>query len=56
MEGIPSDGLKSVSEGDALRVLERESNLKSVSLLQVQRQTNAEYKVTAGESFPRSAK
>jgi conjugative relaxase-like TrwC/TraI family protein len=36
--------LKSVSEGDALRVLERESNLKSVSLLQVQRQTNAEYK------------
>ena len=37
--------IKSVSEGDALRVLERESNLKSVSLLQVQRQTNAEYKV-----------
>ena len=36
--------IKSVSEGDALRVLERESNLKSVSLLQVQRQTNAEYK------------
>jgi conjugative relaxase-like TrwC/TraI family protein len=36
--------LKSVSEGDALRVLERESNLKSVSLLQVQRQTNAAYK------------
>jgi hypothetical protein len=36
--------LKSVSEGDALRVLERESNLKSVSLIQVQRQTNAEYK------------
>ncbi len=32
------------SEGDALRVLERESNLKSVSLLQVQRQTHAEYK------------
>jgi len=36
--------IKSVSEGDALRVLERESNLKNVSLLQVQRQTNAEYK------------
>jgi conjugative relaxase-like TrwC/TraI family protein len=36
--------IKSVSEGDALRVLERESRLKSVSLLQVQRQTNAEYK------------
>ena len=36
--------LKSVSEGDALRILERESDLKSVSLLQVQRQTNAEYK------------
>jgi conjugative relaxase-like TrwC/TraI family protein len=36
--------IKGVSEGDALRVLERESNLKSVSLLQVQRQTNAEYK------------
>ena len=36
--------IKSVSEGDALRVLERESDLKSVSLLQVQRQTNAEYK------------
>jgi predicted ribonuclease YlaK len=36
--------IKSVSEGDALRVLERESRMKSVSLLQVQRQTNAEYK------------
>ena len=36
--------IKSVSEGDALRILERESHLKSVSLLQVQRQTNAEYK------------
>jgi ATP-dependent exoDNAse (exonuclease V) alpha subunit len=36
--------IKSVEEGDALRVLERESNLKGVSLLQVQRQTNAEYK------------
>jgi len=42
--------IKSVSEGDALRVLERESNLKSVSLLQVQRQTNAEYK-TAVEAL-----
>lgn len=36
--------IKSVSEGDALRVLERESQLKSVSLLQVQRQSNAQYK------------
>jgi conjugative relaxase-like TrwC/TraI family protein len=36
--------IKSVEEGDALRVLERESNLKAVSLLQVQRQTSAEYK------------
>jgi hypothetical protein len=36
--------IKSVEEGDALRILERESNLKSVSLLQVQRQTNAEYR------------
>ena len=36
--------IKSVAEGDALRVLERESHLKSISLLQVQRQTNAEYK------------
>jgi hypothetical protein len=36
--------IKSVSAGDALRVLERESNLKSVSLLQVQRQTNRQYK------------
>ena len=36
--------IKSVTEGDALRILERESNLKSVSLLQVQRQINVEYK------------
>jgi ATP-dependent exoDNAse (exonuclease V) alpha subunit len=36
--------IKSVSEGDALRVLERESQLSTVSLRQVQRQTNAEYK------------
>ena len=36
--------IKSVSEGDALRVLERESQLNGVSLRQVQRQTNAEYK------------
>lgn len=36
--------LKSVSEGDALRVLERESDMKSVSLLQVQRQTTQQYK------------
>jgi len=36
--------IKSVSEGDALRVLERESKLKSVSLIEVQRQLSAEYK------------
>lgn len=36
--------IKSVSEGDALRVLERESKLNRVSLRQVQRQTNAEYR------------
>ena len=36
--------IKSVSEGDALRVIERESKINSVSLRQVQRQTNAEYK------------
>jgi conjugative relaxase-like TrwC/TraI family protein len=46
--------LKSVSEGDALRVLERESKIKSVSLMQVQRQLNAEYKaaVEALRSHP----
>ena len=42
--------IKSVSEGDALRILERESNLKSVSLLQVQRQMNAEYKDGGGNA------
>lgn len=36
--------IKSVSEGDALRVLERESNLQTVSLREVRRQLNAEYK------------
>jgi conjugative relaxase-like TrwC/TraI family protein len=36
--------IKSVSEGDALRVLERESKLNRVSLRQVQRQTNTEYR------------
>ncbi len=36
--------IKSVSEGDALRVLERESKLNGVSLRQVQRQSNAEYR------------
>lgn len=36
--------IKSVSEGDALRILERESKLHNTALLQVQRQTNAEYK------------
>jgi conjugative relaxase-like TrwC/TraI family protein len=37
--------IKSVSEGDALRVLERESKLRSVSLLQVQRQTNVDHRL-----------
>ena len=36
--------LQSVEAGDALRVLERESRLRSVSLSQVQRQTLAEYR------------
>jgi ATP-dependent exoDNAse (exonuclease V) alpha subunit len=52
--------IKSVSEGDALRVLERESNLKTVSLVQVQRQTNANYKaaveslrVKTAEGYPK---
>ena len=36
--------IKSVSEGDALRVIERESSVRGVSLRQIQRQTNAEYK------------
>ena len=36
--------LKSVSEGDALRVLERESKLQQVSLREVQRQLHAEYR------------
>ena len=36
--------IQSVEAGDALRVLERESRLRSVSLLQVQRQTLAEYR------------
>jgi hypothetical protein len=36
--------LQSVEAGDALRVLEQESRLKSVSLSQVQRQTLAEYR------------
>jgi conjugative relaxase-like TrwC/TraI family protein len=36
--------IKSVSEGDALRILERESNLQTVSLRQINRQKNAEYK------------
>ena len=37
--------IKSVSEGDALRVLERESKLRSVSLLHVQRQTNVDHRL-----------
>ena len=36
--------IQSVEAGDALRVLERESRLQSVSLRQVQRQTLAEYR------------
>ena len=36
--------IHSVEAGDALRVLERESQLKAVSLLDVQRQQSAEYK------------
>jgi conjugative relaxase-like TrwC/TraI family protein len=36
--------IKSVSEGDALRVIERESEIKSVSLREIKRQTNAEYR------------
>ena len=36
--------IKSVEEGDALRVLERESKLRVVSLSQVQRQTLAAYR------------
>ncbi len=41
--------LQSVEAGDALRVLERESRLKSVSLSQVQRQTLAEYRTAVEE-------
>jgi len=36
--------IKSVSEGDALRVIERESEIKIVSLREIKRQTNAEYR------------
>ena len=36
--------LQSVEAGDALRILERESGLRSVSLTQVQRQTSAAYR------------
>jgi len=36
--------IQSVEAGDALRVLERESRLKSVALAQVQRQTRKEYR------------
>ena len=36
--------LQSVEAGDALRILERESGLRSVSLVQVQRQTSAAYR------------
>ena len=41
--------LQSVEAGDALRVLEQESRLKSVSLSQVQRQTLAEYRSAVEE-------
>src|SRR5215472_12095577 len=36
--------IRSVEASDALRILEKESQLKSVSLTQVQRQTSAEYR------------
>ncbi len=36
--------IQSVEASDALRILEKESQLKSVSLTQVQRQTSAEYR------------
>lgn len=36
--------IKSVSEGDALRVIERESAIRGVSLREIKRQTNAEYR------------
>src|SRR5215469_2735438 len=36
--------IRSVEASDALRILEKESELKSVSLTQVQRQTSAEYR------------
>jgi conjugative relaxase-like TrwC/TraI family protein len=41
--------IQSVEAGDALRVLEQESRLKSVSLSQVQRQTLAEYRTAVEE-------
>jgi ATP-dependent exoDNAse (exonuclease V) alpha subunit len=41
--------IQSVEAGDALRVLEQESRLKSVSLRQVQRQTLAEYRKAVEE-------
>jgi ATP-dependent exoDNAse (exonuclease V) alpha subunit len=36
--------IKSVSEGDALRILERESSLQTISLRQISRQKDAEYR------------
>jgi conjugative relaxase-like TrwC/TraI family protein len=36
--------IQSVEAGDALRILEKESRLKSVALTQVQRQTNRDYR------------
>ena len=35
---------RAVDAGDALRILERESNLQTVSLRQISRQKNAEYR------------
>lgn len=41
--------IQSVEAGDALRVLEKESRLKSTSLTQVQRQTRADYREAVEE-------
>jgi len=41
--------IQSVEAGDALRILEKESRLKTVALTQVQRQTRKEYRVAMEE-------
>ena len=41
--------IRSVEAGDALRILEKESRLKTVSLTQVQRQTREEYRAAMEE-------